>query len=151
MKRRNTAEEMFKDVIYTIKEKQNDLGRTLNEYTSNSPLKPNMDIIEDDGQLTVMTDLPGFKRQDITIDITEDTIEITAHFDEDNEGKRKNFLKKERNHGKVNRIINLPVKVRSTESSAKLENGVLTVILPKLEKKETFEVKVDWSFKKLRF
>jgi len=143
MKRRNTAEEMFKDVIYTIKEKQNDLGRTLNEYTSNSPLKPNMDIIEDDGQLTVMTDLPGFKRQDITIDITEDTIEITAHFDEDNEGKRKNFLKKERNHGKVNRIINLPVKVRSTESSAKLENGVLTVILPKLEKKETFEVKVD--------
>ncbi len=84
MKRRNAAEEMFKDVIYTIKEKQKDLGRTLNEYTSNSPLKPNMDIVEDDEQLTVMTDLPGFKRQDITIDITEDTIEITAQFDEDN-------------------------------------------------------------------
>ena len=143
MKRRNAAEEMFKDVIYTIKEKQNDLGRTLNEYTSNSPLKPNMDIIEDEEQLTVMTDLPGFKRQDITIDITEDTIEITAQFDEDTEAEGKNFLKKERNHGKVNRIINLPLKVRSTESSAKLENGVLTVILPKLEKKETFEVKVD--------
>ncbi|WP_048190107.1 Hsp20/alpha crystallin family protein [Methanobacterium sp. SMA-27] len=143
MKRRNSAEEMFKDVIYTIKEKQNDLGRTLNEYTSNSPLKPNMDIVEDEEQLTVMTDLPGFKRQDITIDITEDTIEITAQFDEDTEAEGKNFLKKERNHVKVNRIINLPLKVRSTESSAKLENGVLTVILPKLEKKETFEVKVD--------
>jgi HSP20 family protein len=143
MKRRNAAEEMFKDVIYTIKEKQNDLGRTLNEYTSNSPLKPNMDMVEDEEQLTVMTDLPGFKRQDITIDITEDTIEITAQFDKDTEAKGKNFLKKERNHGKVNRIINLPTKVRSTESSAKLENGVLTVILPKLEKKETFEVKVD--------
>ncbi len=143
MKRRNAAEEMFKDVIYTIKEKQNDLGRTLTEYTSNSPLKPNMDMVEDEEQLTVMTDLPGFKRQDITIDITEDTIEITAQFDEDTEAKGKNFLKKERNHGKVNRIINLPTKVRSTESSAKLENGVLTVILPKLEKKETFEVKVD--------
>ncbi len=143
MKRRNAAEEMFKDVIYTIKEKQNDLGRTLNEYTSNSPLKPNMDIVEDGEQLTVMTDLPGFNRQDITIDITEDTIEITAQFDEDTEAEGKNFLKKERNYGKVNRIINLPLKVRSTESSAKLENGVLTVILPKLEKKETFEVKVD--------
>jgi HSP20 family protein len=143
MKRRNAAEEMFKDVIYTIKEKQNDLGRTLNEYTSNSPLKPNMDIVEDEEKLTVMTDLPGFKRQDITIDITEDTIEITAQFDEDTETIGKNFLKKERNYGKVNRIINLPAKVRSTESSAKLEDGVLTVILPKLEKKETFEVKVD--------
>ncbi len=143
MKRRNAAEEMFKDVIYTIKEKQNDLGRTLNEYASNSPLKPNMDIVEDEEQLTVITDLPGFKRQDITIDITDDTIEITAQFDEDTETNGKNFLKKERNHGKVNRIINLPAKVRSKESTAKFENGVLTVILPKLEKKETFEVKVD--------
>jgi HSP20 family protein len=143
MKRRNPAEEMFKDVIYAIKEKQNDLGRTLSEYTSNSPLKPNMDIVEDEEQLTVMTDLPGFKRQDITIDITEDTIEITAQFDEDTETIGKNFLKKERNYRKVNRIINLPAKVVSTESSAKLEDGVLTVILPKLEKKETFEVKVD--------
>ena len=94
MKRRNAAEEMFKDVIYTIKEKQNDLGRTLNEYTSNSPLKPNMDIIEDGEQLTVMTDLPGFNRQDITIDITEDTIEITAQFDEDTEADRKKFPEK---------------------------------------------------------
>jgi len=142
MKKINMAEEIFKHAIYTIKEKQNSLERTLTEYASNLPNKPHTDIIEEENQLTVITDLPGFKRQDIKIGITEDTIEITAQKD-DIETDGKNFIKMERNHLKVNRIINLPTKIKSTEASAKLENGVLTVILPKIEKKEKVKVKVD--------
>ncbi|MDD3986061.1 MAG: Hsp20/alpha crystallin family protein [Methanobacterium sp.] len=141
MKKINLAEELFKHAIYTIKEKQNSLERTLTEYASNLPNKPHTDITEDETQLTVITDLPGFKRQDIKISITEDTIEITAQkHDTETEG---NFIKMERNHLKVNRIINLPTKIKSTEATAKLENGVLTVILPKIEKKEKIKVKVN--------
>jgi HSP20 family protein len=143
MKRRNSAEEMFKDMMETVKEKQVDLERTINEYTSNLPARPTMDVIEDEEQIKVITDLPGVERENIKIDITEDTLEITAQFDEETDIEGENFVRKERKYGKANRVITLPAKIKINESSAKFEKGVLTVILPKIEKKKTFEVKVD--------
>jgi HSP20 family protein len=143
MKRRSSAEEMFKDMMETVKEKQVDLERTINEYTSNLPARPTMDVIEDEEQIKVITDLPGVERENIKIDITEDTLEITAQFDEETDIEGENFVRKERKYGKANRVITLPSKIKINESSAKFEKGVLTVILPKIEKKKTFEVKVD--------
>ncbi len=143
MKRRNVAEEMFNGLIDTIKDKQKDLERTVNESISNMPIRPTMDVVEDGEQLTIITDLPGVKRDDIKLDITENTIEITAQFNQESEVEDKEFVRKERIYGKVNRIISLPAKIEINKTSAKFENGVLTVILPKLDKKQTFEVKVD--------
>lgn len=105
MKRRSAAEEMFNDIIDTIKDKQKDLERTVNEYTSNMPLRPTMDVVEDGEQVTVITDLPGVKRDDIKIDITEDTLEITAQFNQESEVEGKSFVRKERKYGKANRVI----------------------------------------------
>ena len=143
MKRRNAAEEMFNDIVDTIKDKQKDLERTFNEYTSNMPLRPTMDVIEDEEQITVITDLPGVKKENIKLDITEDNLEINAQFNQESEFEEKDFVRKERTYGQTNRIISLPAKIEINETSAKFENGVLTIILPKLEKKQTFEVKVD--------
>ena len=143
MKRRNAAEEMFNDIVDTIKDKQKDLERIFNEYTSNMPLRPTMDVIEDEEQITVITDLPGVKKENIKLDITEDNLEINAQFNQESEFEEKDFVRKERTYGQTNRIISLPAKIEINETSAKFENGVLTIILPKLEKKQ-IEVKVDW-------
>jgi len=142
MKRRNAAEEMFNDIVDTIKDKQKDLERIFNEYTFNMPLRPTMDVIEDEEQITVITDLPGVKKENIKLDITEDNLEINAQFNQESEFEEKDFVRKERTYGQTNRIISLPAKIEINETSAKFENGVLTIILPKLEKKQ-FEVKVD--------
>ena len=142
MKRRTDVEEMFNSLINTIKDKQKDLEHTVNEYTSNMPLRPTMDVIEDEEQITVITDLPGVKKENIKLDITEDNLEINAQFNQESEFEEKDFVRKERTYGQTNRIISLPAKIEINETSAKFENGVLTIILPKLEKKQ-FEVKVD--------
>jgi HSP20 family protein len=99
-----------------------------------------MDVVEEGKDIMVITDLPGVVRDNIKIDLTEDTLEITAQFNELSEG---NFIRKERLYGKANRIVSLPAKIKINESSAKFENGVLTVVLPKLENTKSFEVKVD--------
>jgi HSP20 family protein len=143
MKRRNSAEEIFNDITGTIKEKTKDIERTVNEYTSKMPLRPFIDVFEDGEQITVITDLPGVKREDIKIDITENTLEVTAQFNEDTEVEGKTFVRKERKYGKVNRTVTLPAKIKIDEASAKFENGVMTVVLPKLEMKQSFEVRVD--------
>jgi HSP20 family protein len=143
MKRRGVAEQMFNDMVSTIREKQEELEKAVADYTSNVPAKPVMDVIEDEENLIVKTDLPGVKKEDIKIDITEDTLEITANFQEETEVEDVNYIKRERRYGEATRLMKLPAKILINESTAKFENGVLTVTLPKLEKSESFEVKVD--------
>lgn len=143
MKRRDVAEQMFNDIIDTIREKQDDLEKVITDYTSSVPAKPTMDIMETDENIVVKTDLPGAKKEDIKIDITEDSLEITANFEEETEMEDVNFLKRERKCGEVKRTVVLPTKIIMEKASAKFIDGVLTVTLPKLEKNESFEVKLD--------
>jgi HSP20 family protein len=140
--RRGKAEQMFNDMVQTIKEKQDELDNAIMEYTS-GPVKPAMDVMEDEDQIVVKTDLPGVNREDIKIDLTEDTLQIEAQFQEETEEEGVNYYKKERKSGEASRTMILPAKVKINEVNAKFENGVLTVVMPKLEKKDVFEVKVD--------
>ncbi len=141
MNRRNRAEEVFNDIFDTIKDKQKDIGGILDGYTSNTTQKPNMDIIEDEEYIAVISDLPGVKKDDITIDLTENTLEITATFNKEPDGKK--FIRKERKYGQVNRTISLPSKIKLNETSATFENGVLTMVLTKQVDNDHYEVKVD--------
>lgn len=140
MKRRSRAEEIFNEIVNTVKDGQKDIEDTVKQYTNANKILA-MDVVEEGKDIMVITDLPGVVRDDIKIDLTEDTLEITALFNELSEG---NFVRKERLYGKANRIVSLPAKIKINESSAKFENGVLTVVLPKLENTKSFEVKVDW-------
>jgi len=139
MNRRSRAEEIFNDIFDTIKDKQKDIGGVVNEYTSNATQKPNMDVIEDYENIAVITDLPGVDKSNIKIDLTEDTLEITAQYNEAPDG---NFVRKERKYGTVNRTINLPAKIKLDETSSVFENGVLTIILSKIDK-ESVKINVD--------
>ena len=94
MEEKKGVDTMFNDMIQTIKEKQVDLDNAIAEYTG-GPVKPAMDVMETEDDITVQTDLPGFKREDIKIDLTEDTLEIKAEFsketEEESEDRRSNL------------------------------------------------------------
>jgi len=141
MNRRSRAEEVFNDIFDTIKDKQKDIDGVVNEYASNTVQKPAMDLIEDPEYISVITDLPGVNKEDIKIDLTEGTLEITAKFNEEPDGK--NFIRKERRYGQINRSISLPSKIKLNETSAIFENGVLTLVLTKQTEKKNYEVKLD--------
>jgi len=142
MNRRNTAEQMFNDVIGTIKESQNDLEKTISGYASGSN-KLLMDIIEDNNNIIVKTDVPGVKKENIKIDITEDTLEIKANFKDEILTEGANYIKKERRSDVLKRLVTLPAKIKIDDTTASFENGILTVTLPKIEKKESFKLHVD--------
>ena len=144
--RKRKAEQMFNEMILAIKEKQVDLDQVLADYTGTS-VKPAMDIMEDNDMIVVKTDLPGVERENIRIDLTEDTLEIRAEFSQETEKEDEEngivYHRKERRYGSAARTILLPAKVKINEVAAKFDNGVLTVNMPKLEKRETYEVKVE--------
>jgi len=142
-KRRLMAEKMMEDMIKNMKEMQREFEKKISEYAENIPEKLSMDVMETDDAIIIKTDLPGVKKEDINIELTENTISISAVFEEEVEIEEANFIRKERKYGEARREMRLPEKIRVEDAKAKFENGVLTVELPKVEVKKKQTLKVE--------
>lgn len=141
-KKKPTTEKMIDDVVKNIKEMQVDLENKISEYGKKVPSKLNIDLIESMETITVKTDLPGVGKEDINIELAENSLTIVATFEEKIEVEGVNYLRKERKYGEALRSVNLPVHIIIEEATANFENGVLTINLPKAEKKK-FNVEID--------
>ena len=89
--------------------------------------------IQDKGDSFLLeADLPGFKKEDIHIDLDGDTMTIRAerHSEHEDKDKQGNYLSCERSYGKYERSFDVSA-VDAEGITAKYENGVLTVELPK--------------------
>ncbi len=97
------------------------------------PSLPNThtDIIDEGNKLVVKVDLPGVKKKDIKLDVTDNSLEVSAEHKEEEEEKRKNFLRKERSEVSYYRTLPLPEKVIASKAKAKLIDGVLNITIPK--------------------
>jgi HSP20 family protein len=140
-KTRAQAEKMFNDFVNILKDRQDEFSKTVMEYTKTLQ-KPLSDVMETDENLIVKTDLPGVKKEDITINIGEDSLEIIAKFEEESEVTDVDYIQKERSYGEVKRILSLPTKIKIEGSTAKFEDSILTVNLPKLEKR-SYNVEIN--------
>lgn len=101
------------------------------------------DVYEKDDAYNIEVDVPGFKKEDINIDVDNGylTIKASKHFDETEKGK--NYICRERRYGKFERSFYLgDLKVDDVEAS--FENGTLKIKVPKVEEskdKKRIEIK----------
>ena len=91
------------------------------------------DIRETDTEYVLEADLPGFKKEDINIDITDNTLTINAerHSEHEEKDKKDNYIRCERSYGSFSRSFGLD-GVDTEAIKAGFENGVLTLTMPKL-------------------
>ena len=91
------------------------------------------DIKKVDGSYVLEAELPGFKKEDINIDIDKDCLTITAeHKSEEKEENADSYIRRERYYGSYTRSFN--VKGIDTEAiTAAYNDGVLTLTMPKKE------------------
>jgi HSP20 family protein len=90
-----------------------------------------VDVKETEKFVTIKADLPGFKKEEIQIELEDYTLTIKAYRNAEKEEKGEKYYKQERQYGQVERSIPLPVAVIGDASRAKYEDGVLTIILEK--------------------
>lgn len=137
-KKKAPAEQIINDIITGIKEKHEQFGKTISEYTTPNEAKetrkPAVDVLETNDCITIKVDLPGVKREEVDLGITKKSLDVMATFPSESEEEKSNYIQKERIYGKVSRSITLPAKVKIKKVSAELKNSILTVKLPKLEK-----------------
>jgi len=89
------------------------------------------DLVDEGSKLVAKIDLPGVKKKDIKLNITENSLEVSAGHKEEAEEKKKNFLRKERSEISYYRTLPLPEKIVPDKVRAKLTDGTLNVSLPK--------------------
>ncbi|MGD6934132.1 MAG: Hsp20/alpha crystallin family protein [Candidatus Bathyarchaeia archaeon] len=103
---------------------------------------PSVDVEDRGKDFRLTVDLPGFDKENVDVEVTEDAVVVQAKQAQATEEKQKNYVRRERTAQKYYRRIQLPEAVISDESSAKLNNGILEIVLPKKAPKETKKLKV---------
>lgn len=91
------------------------------------------DVIDEGKQFRVKIDMPGVKKNEVKLNVTENSIEVSGEHKEETQEKKKNYLRKERSQFSHFRTIPLSEKIISGQTKAKLADGVLTITLPKVK------------------
>lgn len=120
----------FRDIEEMEKEFWNEPFGTFFRNTDIAEFKT--DIKDEGDHYLLEADLPGFRKEDISLDINGDTLVINAerkseHSEED---KKNKYIRCERSYGKYSRQFDVST-VNADGIRAKYENGVLTLVLPK--------------------
>jgi len=93
----------------------------------------NLDVVEKNGAYNVRADLPGMKKEDISVRIEGNIVNIEAKTQDAAENKDRdgNVLYNERYYGTVSRTFTLDQELDETKATGKYADGVLTLELPK--------------------
>lgn len=97
-------------------------------------LYPKLDVSETDSEIHVTVELPGLSEKDIDVELREDRLRIAGEKKDERSTKEHNFHRVERTFGAFERIIPLPAKVKHEGTQARFKDGVLTIVMPKVER-----------------
>lgn len=100
------------------------------------------DVLDQGDHYLLEAELPGFKKEDIHIDIEENYLLITAQTSEEKNEEKKNYVKRERYQRTFTRQFNI-ADVKADEIAAQYEHGILKVTLPKKDSEQPPKRSID--------
>lgn len=96
---------------------------------------PKVDIIENEKAFEIQVAVPGMNKQDFKIDLNENNLTVSGERKFVKEQNENYFKSIETGYGAFSRTFSLPENVNAGEISAKYNNGLLELVIPKDEKK----------------
>jgi HSP20 family protein len=91
---------------------------------------PEVEVFQKNHELTIRADLPGLKREDVTVDITDNDVTIQGERKHEKEEEREGYYRSERGYGSFCRVIPLPEGAISEQAKANFKDGVLEITMP---------------------
>ena len=130
-----------KDFIREIKGEFKELGTKVNRFFdefvrgdgSKNSFKALADVYEEDGFLVFLVDVPGFKKEDIRVNIRENNLIIRGSRVRGHEFNEDKYHVSERGFGAFERTFSLPASVDTDGIKASFDEGTLRVTLPMIE------------------
>ncbi|MCH8109945.1 MAG: Hsp20/alpha crystallin family protein [Chloroflexi bacterium] len=103
-----------------------------------------LDVIQDGDNIVVRASMPGVKADDISVTIENEVLTIKGKTESEGEVKDGSYLMRERRSGTFHRALRLPDTIDVDNADTSYENGVVSIIFPKVESKKAkrLELKV---------
>jgi HSP20 family protein len=124
-------ESRYLEEMQRMQQRMGDLMEEVEITKESDSLTPLADLKETDEALVVTMDLPGVRKEDVDISITDDELRVVAERKTETEVAEKDFHKRERTYKRFERSVTLPVNIKVEETKARLAEGVLEITLPK--------------------
>ena len=91
---------------------------------------PKIDVFEKDNRLVTRVDLPGMKKEEVSVEVTDGHLALSGERKRETEEKKDNFYRSEREYGSFYRAVPLPEGVKLEDVKATFSDGVLEVSVP---------------------
>ena len=115
-----------------VREKQ-EMASPAEQTTPGLVFTPAVDIFETDKEITLLADMPGVKADDLTIDLRDNILTLSAEVTPIDDANEEDILK-EYDTGRYYRQFTLGELINQENIDAKLNDGVLRLSLPKVDK-----------------
>lgn len=122
----------------TVATRNNPWRDDLNKF-----LRPAMDVIENENDVTVRINLPGLNPDDIDIQVEDDLLTISGEIKTSEEQENERYHYRERSYGTFKRSLRLADTIDTDSIDATYENGVLALVLAKRPETQPKRIKVE--------
>ncbi|MBU6389604.1 Hsp20 family protein [Patescibacteria group bacterium] len=120
------------------------MDETANWQTAGSTIGPAVNITQDGRHLIIELALPGFRKEDLSIEVGEDFLTIAGQTGKAEEETGRQYYRREFAQKSFRRTVSLPALVESAKAEAEMKHGILTVTIPKVveEKPKTAKINI---------
>ena len=132
---------------------QNEMNRMFNEFFHSgtgeearsriSTWTPSVDIYETDDALVIKAELPGVSKDDVSIDVHQNTLTLRGQRKHEAEVKDEQYHRVERSYGSFQRSFTLPSTIDYEKVQATFKDGVLELHLPRLESAKPRQIAIN--------
>lgn len=131
---------------------QNSINKLFNDAFSRANIdedfalsawKPVVDIFDKEDAIVIHAELPGVKKEDVTIEVKDNILTLRGERSESKEIKEDKYYRKERTFGSFHRAFSLPAAINPDTIKANFKDGILEIEIPKPEEQKPKQVTIS--------
>ena len=126
---------LFEDAFPRARERDDDLSLGV--------WRPAVDIYECETAVVLKAELPGIKKEDVSVEVKDNVLTIKGERKAESEIKEEKYYRRERTYGSFSRSFNLQYTVNPDKIKARFKDGVLEIEVPKPEEEKPKQINVN--------
>ncbi len=136
------ASELFRDRFNRFFDQTFDDTVASSDTLGSRHWMPAVDIKESDEALTLSAELPGLAKADVQLSIENNVLTLSGERKFEKDVKKESYHRVERAYGAFSRSFTLPNNVKTEAVEANFDNGILNVMIPKVEEAKARSIKI---------